>query len=317
MDKIKQYLKDFNYKKSLKHIFLIVLGSVILAFGTGVLLVPFDIVTGGLSGVAIILDETFGWNVEIVVFILTWGFFFLGLIFLGKKFALKTLCSAIVYPSALSLCIYMQANIRFLQLDGTNQVHLLLAAIFGGACVGAGCAITFTGGGSTGGFDIPAFILQKYLKIKCSVGTFVLDALVIILALVVFQKLDLALIGILSAFICSLLIDKIFLGNSSNFVAMIVSSKWKEINNFIQTKTERGSTLIMAFGGYTLNEYRMIQITFYRNEYVDLLDKVYQIDPDAFISIMKAHAVNGLGFAKHQQKKTISDFQKKMKGKGK
>lgn len=296
-----KYTKD--WKKTLLHLFLVIAGSVILGLGTGILLVPYNIITGGLSGIGIILNKTLGWNVELVVAVLTWLFFFMGLIFLGKKFAFQTLCSTIVYPIALSLGVFLQNNIEFLQLVKTNEVHRLLAAVFGGVFVGAGCAITFLGGGSTGGVDIPALMAQKYLKIKCSIMTFAIDATIIIVGLVINKDLIFAMIGILSAVIAAVMVDKIFLGGTSAYIATIISKKYEEINNFILDKLERGTTIIDVEGGYSKEESRMIQVAFVANEYAILQEGVSLIDPKAFMTVCRANEVMGEGFNKFVRRK--------------
>ena len=105
----------------------------------------------------------------------------------------------------------------------------LLCSIFGGACVGIGIAITFLGGGSTGGVDVITFILCKYIKkLKSSVSIFAIDALIIILGVVVnpTHDLALALLGVLSAFIAALMVDKLFIGSSKSFVAYVVTDKF-------------------------------------------------------------------------------------------
>jgi uncharacterized membrane-anchored protein YitT (DUF2179 family) len=108
-------------------------------------------------------------QIDIVIGIITWGLFFLGLIILGWDFAIKTLVSTIVYPIAISLFLKMVSpdfldGIFYLQGSPYANIALIISALFGGLCVGTGCALTFLGGGSTGGMDILAFMFCKVFK---------------------------------------------------------------------------------------------------------------------------------------------------------
>ena len=159
---------------ALKNICLVIIGTVILAFGTGVFLFPFQIVTGGISGIAIILDDIYSFEMgglksyDIYVFVITWGLFILGLFILGKNFAIKTLVSTIVYSPIFSLSVRLVENNVFNGFfniaEQYPELGVLLGAVFGGAFVGAGCAIAFLGGGTTGGTDVIAFVICKWFK---------------------------------------------------------------------------------------------------------------------------------------------------------
>lgn len=297
MLKIKKPTKD-QIIRFLKKNSLIIIGTAILAFGVGVFIVPFDLVTGGVSGLAVIINEMSGGHisVDVSVTIITWDLFFLGLIILGKSFSLRTLCSTIVYPLFLHFSLKLVEWIPFLQLDVNSEVNMLLAAIFSGVLVGAGCAITFIAGGSTGGIDILAFILAKYTHIKSSVYVFVIDGTIVVLGFLFFKQLPLCLMGIISAFIVAIVIDKIFLGESKVFMAYIVSDKYEEITSLIQTKIDRTTTIIDCEGGYSKQNKKMLAVCFTMSEYNGLMEIVSSLDKHAFMTINRAHAINGEGF---------------------
>lgn len=290
---------------SVKNFALVLLGTFVLAFGTGVFVVPFDLVVGGVSSIAIILDKLIGYaplTVDFYVTVVTWLLFFMGLIFLGKDFALKTLVSTIVYPPALSLFMSLVkpdvlGGLLYLQGSEYQQIALLLAAIFGGAMIGAGCAITFIGGGSTGGVDVISLALcRKFKKLKSSVTVFVVDATIIALGAVLIEDLVLTLLGISSAFIAALAIDKIFLGQSHAFVAHIVSDKHKEICDMIIKDLDRTATIISSKGAYSGEDKNMIMVSFSMPQYARLIASVKRIDKNAFITVQRAHEINGEGW---------------------
>ena len=198
---------------------MIIAGTSVLAFGSAVFTVPFDLITGGLSSIAILINQaiSFDGSIELYVAILTWMFFFLGLILLGKDFAIKTLISALVYPIMFSAAHYLvesNALNGFFNLKSYTDyqgVSILLAALFGGAFTGAGCAICFRGGGSTGGIDVIALsICKRYENVKSSTVIFIIDATLITLGIFVLGDLVKSLLGIASALVFAVVLGKLF-----------------------------------------------------------------------------------------------------------
>ena len=198
---------------------MIIAGTSVLAFGSAVFTVPFDLITGGLSSIAILINQaiSFDGSIELYVAILTWMFFFLGLILLGKDFAIKTLISALVYPVMFSAAYYLvesNALNGFFNLKSYTEyqgVSILLAAIFGGAFTGAGCAICYRGGGSTGGIDVIALsICKRYENVKSSTVIFIIDATLITLGIFVLGDLVKSLLGIASALVFAVVLGKLF-----------------------------------------------------------------------------------------------------------
>ena len=298
----------------LKNFGLVVLGSLILAFGCAIFIEPFKFVTGGVTGLSIVIDELFGSPeyiipgvgkielINILVYAITIGLFFLGLIFLGKDFALKTLVSSIIYPVSFHLFgLLVKYNLfgGFFNLAADPQyanISLIISALFGGLCVGAGCAITFLGGGSTGGMDILAFMLCKvFKKWKSSTVIFAIDAIIVAMGLLV-NNLVVTLLGVISAWIAAAVIDKIFIGGNRAFTAQIVSDKYEEINLAIRNEVRRTTTMLVGYGGYSRAPKTVLSVTFTMNQYADLMRVIKRIDPKAFVSISQAHEINGEGF---------------------
>ena len=204
---------------SLKNVIMIIAGTSLLAFGSAVFTVPFNLVTGGLSSIAILINQAISFNgsIELYVAILTWLFFFLGLILHGKDFAIKTLISALLYPVMFSAAYYLvesNALNGFFNLKSYTEyqgVSILLAALFGGAFTGAGCAICFRGGGSTGGIDVIALsICKRYENVKSSTVIFIIDATLITLGIFVLGDLVKSLLGIASALVFAVVLVKLF-----------------------------------------------------------------------------------------------------------
>ncbi len=292
--------------RELKNLAFVILGTAVLAFGTAIFIIPFDLVTGGISGISIVLEKVIPLDisVDIYVIVLTWLLFFVGLVVLGRSFALKTLVSTIFYPITLSLFLRLADptvldGFFYLKSSVHGSLSLLLAAVFGGILVGAGCAITFLGGGSTGGMDIVAFVICKILKrLKSSVVIFIIDAAVVLLGMFIIGDLVVTLLAISSAFVAALVIDYVFLGSSRAFVAHIVSDNYEEINSQVIEKLERTTTIINAVGGYSRAEKRVLMVSFTIRQYSELLSIINKVDKYAFVTISQAHEINGEGWTR-------------------
>lgn len=288
-----------------KNFILTVAGTLILALGTALFVIPFDLIVGGISSLAILLNKLIGsdfFTMDMLITIVTWALFFIGLFVLGLNFALKTLISAIVYPIGISLFSKLvDPNVMngffCLTQSEYSEISILLATLFGGVLIGAGCAITFVGGGSTGGVDIIAFLICKiFKKFRSSVVIFIIDALTIIMGIFVIKDFVLSLLGITSAFISAIVVDKIFLGESKAFIAQIISDKYEDINAQIINGLERTTTIIDATGGYSRKPKKMLMVSFTMAQYSELLNIITKTDKTAFVTIHRAHEVNGEGW---------------------
>lgn len=302
-----QINKDIALRKSLKNGLLVVLGTLLIAFGSGVFLVPFDLVAGGMSGLAIVLVKIYSspfFTVDFYVTVMSWGFFALGVFTLGRTFALKTLISTLIYPPAFALCKWLvKPNVLGGIFDISAGAHtdaaIVVAAVFGGVCVGAGVALAFLGGGSTGGTDVLALIASKRVKqISSASLIFMLDAAVIVGGVFAVGDLVLSLLGIVSAFAASVVLDSIFGGSSRAFVANIVSEKPDLINKAVIEQLQRTTTIIPCIGGYSGAKKYTVTVSFGISEYSSLLASVLKNDPRAFITVHRAHEINGEGWGR-------------------
>lgn len=290
-----------------RNILLVVVGTLILAFGTAVFILPFDLVAGGMSGMAIVIDAIIPaefLTVDLIITILTWALFFLGFIIFGKAFAAKTLISAIVYPMGITLFLKLVdpnvlGGLFYLQGSEYTELPLIIAVMVGGALVGIGCSITFFSGGSTGGTDIIAFILCKIFKrLKSSTAMFLTDVSIVLLGIFVTKNLILSLLGVVTAMIIAIVIDKVFLGGTAAFVAQIVTDYGEEVNRAIIDEAGRTSTIFEVRGGYSGKEKKMLTVTFSMRHYTLLMDVVRRVDPTAFITVWRAHEIHGEGWTK-------------------
>ena len=299
--------------RHIKNFFFVMIGTAVLAFGTAVFLVPEQLVTGGISGIAIVLnaflEKAFGiaYGEDFYITALTWFLFFLGWIFLGKDFALKTLLSTIFYPIMYMGCsMLLSENVLggYFMIDKAQyqDIAVLIAATLGGGCVGIGCAIAFKGGGSTGGVDVLALLLCRiFKKIKSSYIIFGIDATIVILGIFVIRDMVLSLLGILSAFICAMMIDKVFLGNDGAYVAQIVSDEYEIISKGIIKQLDRTATIVDVVGAYSKESKKMLIVSFSMREYSDLVSIINHADPSAFLTISRAYENHGEGWTRDKK----------------
>lgn len=306
-------MSKINNKVIFKHFIsylLVIVGSILLAMTNAFFMTELQIVSGGLSGIAIIVQHFVNLAfpgvqvIDIIVFALTWALWILGLIFLGKSFAFKTLISAVIYPLALSLFLrvpfFMDVakTIAWGEVEGTKEVgRILLCGIFGGFGLGFSCALTFLGGGSTGGVDNICFILEKYLHIKQSISVMLMDSVVVILGMFIIpNNLVPGLCGIIAVALSALTIEFAYNRQLRAYQADIISDEWEKISAYAQDVLGRGATIISAKGGYKGDERTVLRVVFNRNQLLEFKEFIHQTDPHAFVTLTQTQAVYGEGF---------------------
>ena len=297
---------------------VVVVGTALVAFGSVGFHVPLDINAGGLSGIGIIVRyfvpesaKVLAYNLVITIAsVVLW---LIGLLFIGKDFAIKTLVATIVFPGAtwlFTVCPGISDAVNKLgelvktAANGPTAGNYLLGGVFGGVFVGIGVALTFVGGGSTGGVDVLTFLMEKFLKIKQSIGSFIIDGTIVVVGLCVLLPQDNTFLlpclsGIFSAFVTAVAIEFIYIGSQSSFQVDIISDKWEEISRFAQDELGRGATVIQAQGGYKGDDRIILRIVFDRRQYSRLRAHISKIDPKAFVTFTRTNAVFGEGFRPH------------------
>ncbi len=307
MVQLKQLFKD---KKRLKHeirnIFLILLGSVVLAFGSS-MLEPFDIISGGVLSIGIIfnsfIEPLAGFNItDIVVAIVQVVLWLVGLFFVGRHFSMRTLLSSLAYPLFYSL--FLRLNVADYIWGGAssfeNLTYMLLAGLFGGFLTGAGVAISYRGEGSTGGLDVISKLLAKHTRVKEDTSSFLMDATLIVIGVIVTWDFSTGvvpcLIGILGALCCALAIQYLYIRSQRFLECDIISSHYQEIMNYVHDELGHGTTVFKVYGGYLGEERRLLRVIIYKNEEEDFRNKIGEIDPKAFVSFITTKTINGEGF---------------------
>ena len=275
-------------EKKLKMIGFMILGNAILAMGTAAFVVPNGLISGGVTGIGLILQRLFGLPVDIGVFVADGVLFLLGAAVMGKAFAATIILSTIVYPTFFSLF----GKIPFLT---TLTDDKLMAAIYAGLLMGAGIGLVIKVGGSTGGMDIPPIILHKLFGLSIPVMISVGDIL-LLLVQAFYSSTEQVLYGILVVMLTSIVIDKVLIMGQKQTQVMVISPEYERINQAIHQKIDRGSTLIHATSGLEKQEQKVVLSVISNRQLNDLNELILQIDPQAFVIANDVNEVKGRGF---------------------
>ena len=280
-------------KETIKDMLLVIMCNLLLAVDVKVIIMPNDVLTGGVTGIAVALQPLIQVEPTIMINVLTIALFFVGLLFLGKRFALKTLASTIFYPVLISLLSWIIA--AYFPKD-YFVMDRYLATIYGGMLMGCGVGLIFRCGASSGGMDIPPLVLHKYTHIPLATLVLVTDALTVMLGVATYG-FQAALVGILSVFISSISIDKMLtLGAIKSKNCMIISERYEEMLAYIHQELYRGTTILSGHGGYTHENRPVIMVVVSKKQYPLLEHEVLKVDPNAFIIVTDTDEVHGLGF---------------------
>ena len=275
------------HKKYIKDFLIIAFGNFLLALSVKYFVLPFNILTGGVAGIAVAISPFVTMSKEMIINILVIGLFIIGYLVLGKEFAIKTFISSIVYPIFINLL-----GLFPMKLDITP----LLASIYTGILGGIGIGIVLRNGASTGGMDIPPLILNHYTGIETSKFILLIDALTCFLGLMNYSIEEL-LNGLISVFITSIVINKIEVSHGDDCLSVqIISTKWEELNKELLKQLDRGVSIFDTKGGYTMNEYKMLLIVIDKREYPKLLEILDKLDKNAFVITNPVQSVHGEGF---------------------
>jgi len=264
----------------------ITIGTLITALGMSVFLIPNRIASGGVSGLATVIYYTFGFKVGLVMLAINIPLFLYGLKELGMKFISKTLYATV------TLSLFIDVLSPFVRSPTTD---LLLSSIYGGLAVGFGLGVVFRFGATTGGTDLAAQIIYRYLKISVGQTLLLIDGLVILLAASVFG-IELALYAFLVVFFTSKVIDLIQEGEGFAKAVFIISDYTPQIGKAILQDLNRGITYLEGRGGFSGRSREIILVVVGRSELSTIKNLVRNIDPRAFVMVSNMNEVLGEGF---------------------
>lgn len=284
-------------KRTLKEYLMMTLGVFLYAFAWVGIIIPADGVGGGASGMALLIYYATGGAagsgipIGISYFVINAILLIAATFIIGAKFGIKTIyCIVVASLSMSALQQWMPADLLSLGSDK------LLSAILGGACSGFGISLVLMQGGSTGGTDILAMIINKYRNISYGKVIMAADAVIIGCSYFIFKDLPTIIYGYVLTGAFSVTADWMLAGNKQSAQIFINSLKYSEIADMITDVMHRGVTVIDGVGWYTKKPAKIVMVACRKAEANIMLQRVKEIDPDAFITQGSVMGVYGKGF---------------------
>ena len=283
--------KKSNSYKQINKFFLEMLGTIIgsffMAIGVSLFLLPNQLSSGGISGIATISYYLFSLPMGITIIIINIPLFVFAIFKVGKSFFIKSVIGTIF------LSFFIDYLDKFQALTNDN----LLASIYGGIILGIGTAIILKSHSSTGGSDLVSYIINKQNPtIQTSKILVIIDATIIFLNMIFLKEIEIGLYSAISIFIMGKMLDILFEGIYFTKLAIIISDKSQEIAKRIEKNIKRGSTGLYGKGMYTDEEKLILMCAVSRNNLEKLKLEAKSVDPDSFIIITNSREVVGLGF---------------------
>ena len=277
-----------NYRKLAVKILTILVGLTCYAIGTALFVLPTDMIAAGTTGLALLAEHYWGISLSGFVAVFNVLMFILGLIELGKEFALSTLIATFYYPFALDQAIRVVGDHVFTE-------DPMLCAVFAGLMIGFSLGIVIKAGASTGGMDIPPLVLKKRVGIPVSVSMYAFD-FVILLTQLTFRDKEKILYGLIMVMIYTVVLDKVLMMGARQMQVKIVSGQYERISALIQEKLDRGVTLLYIEGGHSGQPSKAVLTVVSPRELARLNSLVTEVDENAFMIISQVGEVHGRGF---------------------
>jgi uncharacterized membrane-anchored protein YitT (DUF2179 family) len=273
-------LRDYAY---------VLAGALVQAFAMRLFLVPSQLVSGGVSGTAQLINHYVNWPIGLMVFVGNLPLFFLGWQYLGgPRFALRTALAIVAFS------FFTDALVWFVPAGGVVD-DIVLNSLYGGVMVGAGLGLVYRGKGTSGGSDILGRILNHRFGISISHSYMLTDTVVILAAGFVFGWAN-ALYALVATYVSGLAAEMVLEGSDIFRTALIVTNCPDEVALKIMTDMERGVTILPGTGAYTGQSRPVLYCVVSRAEVAQIKDIVKKADPRAFMVIGQAHEAMGEGF---------------------
>lgn len=278
--------------------FLMTLGTLIFVMAWTSFLIPNNLASGGLTGLTTILEYATNGRIpmDFTYALLNVVLLVAGFLFLGKAFGFKT-----IYVIALSSLLFWLLPNYFPNLQVVDpNLDKIMIVLIGGAMESVGIGMILLRGGSTGGTDIVAMILNKYWPISPGKVYLYSDVFIVSSLLLLPQESGGGLVNMIYAYVVMLTfsfgVDYVLLGNKSSVQLLVFSKKYKEIADHIIYDVQRGVTALQSIGWYSQQESKVLLIILRKYQMNEVINEIKRIDKDAFVSVSSTNSVYGEGF---------------------
>ncbi len=278
--------KVIKQKIRIKELIEFIIGCFLVALAFNLFMSPNNLVAGGVSGFSLILKHFFGLNPSTIISVANVFLIILSFLVLGKEKTKATILGSILFPIFVSLTEHLSTYISF------KESEMILIAVFGGVLQGLGAGLIFRAGYSTGGTDILNMIVSKIFKISLGNSMFFTDGTIIVIGAFVFGFNHL-MYSLIILYLISTLTDKVVLGISDSKAFYIITSKEKEVKDFVINELKHGVTEFNAKGGYNSENQTVLMSVVPTREYYKLKEGIHNIDKNAFFVAMDSYEVKG------------------------
>lgn len=274
------------WKQAIRSYGMITVGTFLMALGTRLIYEPLSMVTGGFSGVGIILHSLFGIPVWVVTLVLNIPLFILARKNHGREFLIKSLYAMLSFSAALAL----------IPLYPVTEQDFLMAALLGGALHGIGLGLVFSAGSSTGGTDLLSTLMHPLFPVMRVANILgIVDGIIVAAGMLIFG-IKTALYSIVAVFVTSKIMDGVTAGMRYAKVVYIISDESHQIAAVIMDQLKRGVTALRGKGMYSGQEKQILMCVVSRREAVSMVKYVKEADNRAFVIVADAREVMGEGF---------------------
>ena len=273
--------------KNLEMIGKILVGNMLLAICVNMLIIPFQFISGGSTGLALIVQHFISLDFTLIVSLINLSMFLLGLFILGKKFAATILLSTFIYP------VFVEMTKPLIHYQLVQDP--LTSAILAGVLFGVGMGLVIQSGASTGGLDVPPIILERKFGWNVSLTLNILDFALLIYQMT-YSTPQQTICGVLIIFVTAVVMNHVITYGKSSLQLLIVSEKYEDIKQMFLHELDKGVTLFTSEGGYSEKQTKTILSIISRNDLYTVQNKIHQVDPHAFMIVNTVKEVNGLGF---------------------
>lgn len=279
-------LETVKKKKLVRRYILLILSLFISACYFNLLQLPTQIVTGGSSGVSIILNYYFNWNPSQVIFIISAILLIAGFIFLGFEKTSGALVTTIIYP----MFVNLTANISdYIVVDLSDKI---LISIFIGLLAGITTGMVYKAGFSNGGFSIISEIISERKKIPISNISFIINFIIVILGGVSFGW-TMVMYAAIILYINSVILDRVLIGVSKNKALYIITSEEEKMKDYIMNSLKHGITIFDVKGGFLEKKRKVLMTVIPNHDYFKLKEGIKEIDKEAFFIVTDSYQVYG------------------------
>lgn len=279
--------EKYNFRIMIKEIIETIIGSLIMAIGVSLFLLPNQLSSGGLAGVATIVYYLMKIPMGTTILVLNIPLFILAWVKLGRSFIIKSLIGTVSFSFFIDMID---------QLPALTQDRFL-ACIYGGILIGIGTAIILKGHSSTGGSDLISFLARSYKpNLRMGQVIIIIDVVIVTLNMIFFREIEIGLYSAIAIYIMGKIIDIMFEGIYFTKLILIISDHNEEIAKEIGMTIKKGTTGLYGKGMYTGTDKLVLMCAASRGDVARVKETAREIDPKSFIIISNAREVFGLGF---------------------